>query len=293
MSQTPLRKVWGIAPYNVKKPIWDDVWRFDYANNHISIGWAYVGDVTALDADQLKERVKEKIIDLQPNETAQPGMIARQFRLFYREIKAGHIILARRGLMQIEGLGVVSEDPPYFDKTVAKESNIPDFEHPNFRPVRWIRAFKPIKYSKAVFQQHTIQPFNNPEILNTIENYFKLEISDSDESLRNSAIDDIPAGTSVPAKIPTSGFRYQRKDEVRRFVLNRAKGACEYCHELGFLLPDGNHYLETHHILALAAQGPDEVANVIALCPSDHREAHYGANKDAMNNEMIQIVKRR
>jgi 5-methylcytosine-specific restriction protein A len=59
---------------------------------------------------------------------------------------------------------------------------------------------------------------------------------------------------------------------------------------LGFLLPDGSHYLEAHHIIALAKQGPDTVDNVIALCPSDHREAHYGAKSVAMESEMIEII---
>jgi len=112
----------------------------------------------------------------------------------------------------------------------------------------------------------------------------------------NSAIDDIPlapAGITMPSKTPTAGFRYQRKEEVRQFIIEQAKGVCEYCGELGFLLPDGNHYLEAHHIIALAKQGPDKVDNVIALCPSDHREAHYGERKVKLENEMIEIIKKR
>jgi len=113
---------------------------------------------------------------------------------------------------------------------------------------------------------------------------------------QNSVIDDIPAapiGSKVPGRTSTTSSRYQRDEKVRRFVLERAKGICEYCGELGFLLPDGNHYLEAHHIIALAEQGPDTVDNVIALCPSDHREAHYGKRAVALENEMIEIIKNR
>jgi hypothetical protein len=70
----------------------------------------------------------------------------------------------------------------------------------------------------------------------------------------NSAIDDIPlapAGSTVPVRTPTIGSRYQRDDKVRQFIIAQAKSVCEYCGELGFLLPDGNHYLEAHHIIAL------------------------------------------
>jgi len=115
--------------------------------------------------------------------------------------------------------------------------------------------------------------------------------------LQNSAIDDIPlsmpAGSAMPSKTQSSSSRYQRDDKVRRFVIEQAKGVCEYCGELGFLLPDGSHYLEAHHIISLAKQGPDTVNNVIALCPSDHREAHYGAKAEAMENEMIKIIQKR
>ena len=112
----------------------------------------------------------------------------------------------------------------------------------------------------------------------------------------NSTIDDIPfapAGSTVPSRAPTTGTRYQRDDKVRRFIIEQAKGVCEYCGELGFLLPDGSHYLEAHHIIALAKQGPDTVDNVIALCPSDHREAHYGERAAKLETEMIEVIKRR
>jgi 5-methylcytosine-specific restriction protein A len=114
--------------------------------------------------------------------------------------------------------------------------------------------------------------------------------------LHNSTIDDLPVaplGSKVPGRTLATGSRYQRDEKVRRFVIKQAKGVCEYCGELGFLLPDESHYLEAHHIIALANQGPDTVDNVIALCPSDHREAHYGKRAVAMENEMIEAIKKR
>jgi 5-methylcytosine-specific restriction protein A len=113
---------------------------------------------------------------------------------------------------------------------------------------------------------------------------------------QNSAIDDIPSapiGSEVPGRTPTAGSRYQRIESVRQFVIEKAKGTCEYCRKLGFPLPDGSRYLEAHHIIALAKQGPDTVDNVIALCPSDHREAHYGANREKLETEMKEIIKKR
>jgi 5-methylcytosine-specific restriction protein A len=68
-----------------------------------------------------------------------------------------------------------------------------------------------------------------------------------------------------------------RDPGVRAYVLSRAQGRCEHCGEKGFALADGRMYLETHHIIALANDGPDGASNVIALCANDHREAHFGA----------------
>ena len=112
----------------------------------------------------------------------------------------------------------------------------------------------------------------------------------------NSAIDDIsapPIGSQHPSRKITTGYQYERDDKVRRHVIDHAKNRCEYCSKLGFLLPNGRHYLEAHHIIGLAKQGPDTVNNVIALCPSDHREVHYGANAETIEKKMIAIIKNR
>ena len=112
------KKAWAIAPWKFGEPIWDDVWQFDYANGFISIGWSWLGNVIGLDEGKIRQIIKVR----QPkDESAQPGFIIRQFSFFHREIKDGHIILARKGLKQIVGLGVVRSDS-YFDSTKAKES---------------------------------------------------------------------------------------------------------------------------------------------------------------------------
>ena len=51
--------------------------------------------------------------------------------------------------------------------------------------------------------------------------------------------------------------------------------------------PDGTRYLESHHVIALANDGEDRLTNVIALCPNDHREAHFGERRDYIESRMI------
>ena len=81
-----------------------------------------------------------------------------------------------------------------------------------------------------------------------------------------------------------------RDQAVRQAVLNRAGGKCEYCGSKSFARPDGTPYLESHHIIALAKDGEDRLTNVIALCANDHRQAHFGADREALEKKMIAIV---
>lgn len=102
------------------------------------------------------------------------------------------------------------------------------------------------------------------------------------------AIDDL--GTERPTKVAYTGVRYARDPKIRAAVMKRAGGKCEYCGEPGFICKDGTRYLEAHHILALADEGSDLMTNVIAICPGEHREVHYGERRAEMEVEMIKKV---
>ncbi|MEA3539246.1 MAG: HNH endonuclease signature motif containing protein [Pseudomonadota bacterium] len=87
-----------------------------------------------------------------------------------------------------------------------------------------------------------------------------------------------------------TGSVFVRDPKVREAALRRAGGRCEHCGEPGFRRADGAVYLETHHIVPLHEEGPDRVDNVIALCPNDHREAHYGEAATALRLRFIAIL---
>jgi 5-methylcytosine-specific restriction protein A len=109
------------------------------------------------------------------------------------------------------------------------------------------------------------------------------------------AIDDLdvwPTGIVAPERTSRLSVSYARDPGIRSHVLRRARGRCEYCGELGFLKADGQgHYLEAHHIIALADEGQDTVENVIALCPKHHREAHFGARRVSLESEMANLLR--
>jgi predicted restriction endonuclease len=105
----------------------------------------------------------------------------------------------------------------------------------------------------------------------------------------SNAIDDL--GTDIPDYSLSEKWSYTRDQNVRKAVLKRAKGKCEFCAKPGFLGPNGKPYLETHHVIFLAKEGADRTTNVIALCPNDHREAHFGKRRVEIEKEMIQRLK--
>jgi Mrr N-terminal domain/HNH endonuclease len=113
----------------------------------------------------------------------------------------------------------------------------------------------------------------------------------------NNAIDDLnqePSGNEFPDRKRFIGSSFSRDSRVRNEVLKRSNGNCEYCSVRGFTKPDGSHYLETHHIISLAEQGPDTLDNVIALCPNHHREAHFGEGWEQLEAEFkIKLAKLR
>lgn len=94
----------------------------------------------------------------------------------------------------------------------------------------------------------------------------------------------------VPETREVSGQQFVRSSLVRQEVLTRASGVCEACGQLGFKTAAGQIYLETHHVVPLSESGPDVVWNIVAICPNDHRMAHYGAERDQWQTRMISYL---
>ena len=117
----------------------------------------------------------------------------------------------------------------------------------------------------------------------------------SDQSPRDGLndLDDAPEGNDCPDRAKTSSYRVDRDANVRAYVLKLAGGKCEFCGKTGFLTIGGLHYLETHHVIALAKEGRDTVDNVIALCPEHHREAHYGKASKSLEQTFLICINNR
>ena len=93
------------------------------------------------------------------------------------------------------------------------------------------------------------------------------------------------AGTAGAQAVRTV---YERSKAVRNYVLMRAEGRCEGCTSSApFLGVDGEPYLEAHHTTRLSDGGVDHPRHVAALCPTCHREIHYGKNGNVINQKLI------
>lgn len=100
------------------------------------------------------------------------------------------------------------------------------------------------------------------------------------------------AGVSTEVE-PGSSVRrlYRRSEQVRQYVLMRAKGICESCRNPApFKRKDGSPYLEPHHINRLSDGGLDHPRYVGAICPACHREIHHGDQGTARNEALRAYV---
>lgn len=91
-----------------------------------------------------------------------------------------------------------------------------------------------------------------------------------------------------PDRVAIEVSALPRSREVRRRVLERAKGICECCNTFGFKMANGSIYLETHHVIPLAQNGPDVEWNVVAICPNDHRRAHFAVDREALRGQFVE-----
>ena len=92
-----------------------------------------------------------------------------------------------------------------------------------------------------------------------------------------------------PIKVEAKGTAtFERDSEVVKAAKRRAgDGRCELCMKEGFRTAGGGFYLEGHHVIPLNCGGLDDERNVVAICPDDHRRAHYGEDRHELRDRMI------
>ena len=95
-------------------------------------------------------------------------------------------------------------------------------------------------------------------------------------------------GSSVSVEPKSIKSRlYVRNQAVKRYALGRANGVCECCDKAApFLTRNKDPYLEVHHLHRVSDGGPDIAKGVAAICPTCHRNIHFGIDGDAVNKRL-------
>lgn len=126
----------------------------------------------------------------------------------------------------------------------------------------------------------------------------KGKIDLDDDFLAGANIDELRKVALLQARGSLSPRRratiYRAKSAaIRRYVLLRANGKCEGCSAAApFLGANGEPFLETHHTMRVADDGPDHPATVIGICPNCHRRAHYAEDAAVFNASLIKRVRK-
>jgi len=111
------------------------------------------------------------------------------------------------------------------------------------------------------------------------------------QKLRKRVLTGIPRGQQHPEQSIATSTTYARDPLVKAWVLQNAKGTCEGCGAPApFYTPQGEPFLEIHHVRTLADGGSDEITNAVALCPNCHRRCHVSADKTSFVGSLLARV---
>ncbi|MCG9782665.1 HNH endonuclease [Vibrio brasiliensis] len=109
------------------------------------------------------------------------------------------------------------------------------------------------------------------------------------DELREAALQTAP---NTASEAERKVVNYYRSESLKKYVRARAGGKCEGCDREAPFQSNSGPYLEAHHVHRRADGGPDHPANVIAVCPNCHREAHYSLHATEFNQALIEKLRR-
>lgn len=147
---------WIIAPYASHPPDqFEKVWEYDLANNVISIGWPGFGNVLELSEAELLQTVT-RIYSHKPPQTR--SLIANMLWSFYRRIRPGDTIIARRGRKTLAAVGRVTEG------AVWSPGRNPLTDHAGYLGVEWQASPRDKEFSSIVFPMHSLTEASSEDV---------------------------------------------------------------------------------------------------------------------------------
>ena len=110
----------------------------------------------------------------------------------------------------------------------------------------------------------------------------------TDDELLQLAVDSSMGPVPSLTRTTTQRKRYLYLPEVAKHCAN---GTCQLCGiRLDYTNCNGRPFLEAHHIIPLAKDGPDEFTNMVALCPNCHRKMHVAEEVEDIET-IFELVK--
>lgn len=121
----------------------------------------------------------------------------------------------------------------------------------------------------------------------------QIEFEEQVSKLRREKNLPTPQGNTTPNKQVKEATSFSRDPKVVAWILKNSNGICESCNEPApFTKPDGDFYLEVHHLRRLADGGSDTITNAVAVCPNCHRRLHYANDRDEVLSTFYRGVSR-
>ena len=155
------------------------------------------------------------------------------------------------------------------------------------------------QYLEEVLVQHAAQgqggiPTIDMSVETTSADDSEIDPDENEPSLEELREQAEAKAQETTTKTTSTTTRYERSNAVRKYVLALADGVCEACgNPAPFEKPDGQPYLETHHVYRVSDEGMDDPAAVAAICPTCHRRIHHGDDGSEYNKQLIETLRKK
>lgn len=124
------------------------------------------------------------------------------------------------------------------------------------------------------FSYYSVPTFDENELLFRTQQLANFKLSE-------------PEGIQNPQSKVSALKIYARSPEVKAWILQESKGICSLCLKTApFRMPNGEPFLEVHHIIPLSEGGEDTPDNCAALCPNCHRAVHYSIEASSLQEKL-------
>lgn len=173
------------------------------------------------------------------------------------------------------------------------------YESLGFQEVRrseeppWQSAVRPL--SEEAFQAIVRAGGLNPNDLGEMLDLAETEANTSSTADWTAVLDQLNQAYAKAAP--------QRRSAVLNLYVDRGRAVvqalkklleprCQICGELGFMMANGERYIEAHHLTPVAAQQPGSLCtdNLILVCPTCHRRLHYARGVSYQTNEEGTVI---